>query len=326
MPRARRILIEGGLYHVYNRFARGEEVFADPEEAVAFLDLLRNLKSRDDLQVFAWCLLSNHFHLALCTSAVPLSRTMRTLQGGFAKAFNRRWKRSGPLWQSRYQTRLVDSQRYFEQLIFSIHLNSVRAGLVDDPIKHVLCGHRELLGKVSHPLLDVDEALVSFGVTTKSARKTYLKRLNAALVEEKRAEISERMPWWTGERELKPSDGRAYVDELGRSTGLEREQLDAAAFVALARKGLGIDEASLTGRIKDRKTTRLRQLVATVGIERWEQRAGKLGHILGKHPDVVSRWARAGAETRSSDRDFAEALDRLDATLVESCHSKAKIV
>jgi REP element-mobilizing transposase RayT len=61
---------------------------------------------------------------------------MRTLQGGFAKAFNRRWKRPGPLWQSRYQTRLVDSQRYFAQLILSIHLNQVRAGLVDDPIEH----------------------------------------------------------------------------------------------------------------------------------------------------------------------------------------------
>jgi hypothetical protein len=134
------------------------------------------------------------------------------------------------------------------------------------------------------------------------------------------------MPWWTAERELKPSDGRAYVDELGRSTGLEQEQLDADVFVEFACNRLGIDEASLTGRIKDRKTTRLRQLVATVGIERWEQRAGKLGHTLGRHPDVVSRWARAGAERRSSDRDFAEALDRLDATLVESCHSQAKIV
>jgi hypothetical protein len=49
MPRAPRILIEGGLYHVYNRFARGEEVFADPEEAISFLDLLRELKQRDDL-------------------------------------------------------------------------------------------------------------------------------------------------------------------------------------------------------------------------------------------------------------------------------------
>ena len=60
MPRALRVLIEGGLYHVYNRFARGEEVFANPEEAIEFLELLRDLKKRDDLQVFAWSLLSNH--------------------------------------------------------------------------------------------------------------------------------------------------------------------------------------------------------------------------------------------------------------------------
>ena len=132
MPRALRILVEGGLYHVYNRLARGEAVFSDPEEAIEFLDLLRDLKQRDDLQIFAWSLLGNHFHLAVRTSAVPLSRTMRTLQGGYSRAFNRRWGRTGPLWQSRYQTRLVDSQRYLVQLVFYIHLNPVRAGLVED--------------------------------------------------------------------------------------------------------------------------------------------------------------------------------------------------
>lgn len=326
MPRAPRILIEGGLYHVYNRFARGEEVFANPEEAIEFLDLLRELKQRDDLQVLAWCLLSNHFHLAVRTAVVPLSRTMRTLQGGFAKAFNRRWKRSGPLWQSRYQTRLVDSQTYFERLVFYIHLNPVRAGLVEDPVDHAFSGHRELLGKIRDPLLDIDEALLSFGTTTKNARRTYLKRLNAALAEEDRAEVSVRLPWWTPERELKPTSGRAYVDELGRSTGLEREPLDATEFVELACAGLGIIMESLAGRLKDRKTTMLRQLVATAGIERWGQRAGKLGSILAKHPDVVSRWARTGAERRSTDPEFAEALDRLDTTLAESCCHKPKIV
>ena len=257
---------------------------------------------------------------------VPLSRTMRTLQGGFAKAFNRRWKRSGPLWQSRYQTRLVDSQRYFERLVFYIHLNPVRAGLVDDPTEHVFCGHRELLGKVHDPLLDVDDALLSFGNTTKSARRTYLKRLNAALAEEERAEVSELMPWWTPERELKPATGRAYIDELGRSTGLERGPLEAAEFLELVCCGLGVEMELMTGRIKDRKTTTLRHLVATIGIERWNQRAGKLGAILGKHPDVVSRWARAGAERRSLDQEFAETLDRLDATLAESCRHNPKIV
>ena len=320
MPRAPRVLIEGGLYHVYNRFARGEEVFADPEEAIEFLDLLRDLKQRDDLQVFAWSLLSNHYHLAVQTSAVPLSRTMRTLQGGFAKAFNRRWGRSGPLWQSRYQTRLVDSQRYTEQLIFYIHLNPVRAGLVDDPVTYVFSGHREMVGRVSEPLLDVDDALLSFGDTTKTARRTYLKRLNAALADEERSDVSERLPWWKPERELKPATGRAHVDVLGRSTGLERRPLEAGEFVELACAGLGIATDSLSGPYKDRKTTRMRRLVATVGIERWSQRAGELGGVLGKHPDVVSRWARAGAERKTTDPKFAEAIDQLDVFLAGSPH------
>lgn len=61
MPRRRRVLIEGGLYHVYNRFARGEGVFADPEEAIEFVEFIREVKKRDGLTVFAWALLSNHY-------------------------------------------------------------------------------------------------------------------------------------------------------------------------------------------------------------------------------------------------------------------------
>lgn len=318
MPRAPRVFVEGGLYHVYNRFARGEEIFSDPEEAAGFLDLLRDLKKRDDLQVFAWSLLSNHYHLAVRTSAVPLSRTMRTLQGGFSKAFNRRWGRTGPLWQSRYQARVVDSQQYFDQLVFYIHLNPVRAGLVEDPEKYAFSGHRELLGKVRGPLLDVDDVLLTFGKTTKSARRTYLKRMNAALAAEERAEVSERLPWWTPERELRSTADRAYVDELGRSTGRERRPLETADFIELACTVLGASVTALASSRKDPETRRLHQLIATVGIERWGQRAALLGGILGKHPDVVSRWARTGAERRSKEIGFSNALDQLDRSLAEA--------
>ena len=318
MPRALRVLIEGGLYHVYNRFARGEEVFADPSEAVEFIELLRNLKGRDDFQVFAWSLLPNHFHLAIRTSVIPLSRTMRTLQGGFARAFNRRWRRSGPLWQSRYQTRLVESQDYVEQLILYIHLNPVRAGLVDDPGDSVFCGHREMLGKIGDPLLDVDDALLGFGKGTKTARKAYLKRMNDALADEDQKVVPERSPWWKPERELKPATGRAYVDAFGRSTGVERGILEGGEFIKRACEALGVSTDALMGPHKDRKTMRLRRLVATVGIERWKQQAGTIGGILGKHPDVVSRWARSGAERRASDAEFAKEIDAIDAFLIGS--------
>jgi REP element-mobilizing transposase RayT len=81
MARRPRMLIEGGLYHVYNRCARGEPVFDDPQEAINFVELIRAVEERDGLTVYAWALVSNHFHLALRTLVVPLSRTMKHPDG-----------------------------------------------------------------------------------------------------------------------------------------------------------------------------------------------------------------------------------------------------
>ena len=66
MPRRLRVEIEGGVYHVYNRVSSGEHVFADPDEADRFVELVRSVKARDGWTVFAWCLMSNHY---LCAAA-----------------------------------------------------------------------------------------------------------------------------------------------------------------------------------------------------------------------------------------------------------------
>ncbi len=75
--------VEGGVYHVYNRVARGEGVFSNPEEAVEFVDRIRDVKQRDGWTVFAWCLMSNHFHLAVRTATVGLATSLHSLQGKF---------------------------------------------------------------------------------------------------------------------------------------------------------------------------------------------------------------------------------------------------
>jgi len=59
-------MIKGGLYHVYNRFARGEGVLGDPEEAIRFVERVRDAKGRDGFVVLAWCVMPNHF---LCAAA-----------------------------------------------------------------------------------------------------------------------------------------------------------------------------------------------------------------------------------------------------------------
>ena len=114
MPRAGRVFLEGGIYHVYNRVTRGERVFSDDYEASTFVGLLREVKERDRLVVYAWCLMSNHYHSALRTGAIPLSRSMRSLQQRVTRGYNIRNRVFGPLWQGRYRAKLVEDQRYLD--------------------------------------------------------------------------------------------------------------------------------------------------------------------------------------------------------------------
>jgi REP element-mobilizing transposase RayT len=309
------VLVEGGLYHVYNRFARGEDVFSAPEEAAEFVELLREVKKRDGLTVFAWALLSNHYHVAVRTSAIPLSRTMRHLQWTFSRRFNRRWGRTGPLWQSRYEARLIEDQGYFDQVLVYIHLNPVRAGLVDEPADYVFSGHREIMGKVKDPLVDVDHALIGYGHTLRKARRCYVTRMKAELEEDAFDGSPTRQSLFAPtDRNLEAPTG-VFVDELGRSTGLERPTLEADQFLNAACSILGVEIERLASRRRDSETASIRQLAAAVGIERWGQRAGRIAAVLDKHPVAVSRWVAEVAGRRQKDRLIDEKMTKLDEAL-----------
>jgi REP element-mobilizing transposase RayT len=199
LPRRLRILVEGRIYHVYNRFARGDEVFLRDCEAEVFVDLLRRVRERDELTVFAWCLMSGHYHLVVRAGPAPLSRTLGLVQAAFSQSFNRRHRSTGPMWQGRYKAKLVEDQTYLEQLIAFVHLNPVSAGLVPDPSEYPLSGQRELLTPASSGLVDADQTLSIFGGTLRAARKRYLLRLQAAREVGWRNELPDRLPWWQRE-------------------------------------------------------------------------------------------------------------------------------
>jgi REP element-mobilizing transposase RayT len=315
MPRRRRAFIEGGIYHVYNRCARGEHVLGDPEEAIAFVEKLRFVKERDDFLVFAWCVMSNHFHLALRTSEVPLPRTMHYLQGRFSREFNRRSGRTGPLWQSRYKAKLIEDPQYLPRLIEYIHLNPVKAGISEDPAGFPFSGHRELMGKLRNPLCDPDEALLCFGPTLRSARRSYTRALKMTMKADGSEVEVRKLPWWVRDRDLETETGRSFIDEMGRSTGRERPSLEAQTYVEMAGRVLEVEEGRLASNRQDRETARLRRLIAACGVERWGQRSGALSEVMCKHPVVVSRWVAEARELKKQDEEFEAQLDLLDSEL-----------
>ena len=85
MVRRARIEVEGGLYHVYNRVSSGESIFSDPEEAIEFIEIIRETKTRDGWTILAWCVMSNHYHLVIRTATVPLWRGMHRVQNLFSR-------------------------------------------------------------------------------------------------------------------------------------------------------------------------------------------------------------------------------------------------
>ena len=103
MPRMPRRFEEGRVYHVYNRFSRGEPIFEETVEVGRFLDLLSEVKQTDGFALLAFCILPTHYHIAFRQGPVSLSRTMRSLQGRFSQSFNIRHRRTGPVWQSRFK-------------------------------------------------------------------------------------------------------------------------------------------------------------------------------------------------------------------------------
>jgi REP element-mobilizing transposase RayT len=317
MPRPDRVFVEGGVYHVYNRIGRGERVFDGAEESAAFVELLRRVVSRDGLTVYAWCLMSNHYHLAVRTGEITLDRPMRSLQQGVTRSVNVRRKVFGPLWQGRYRAKLVEDQRYLDQLLIYIHLNPVSAGLMDDPADYPWSGHGEILGRVKKPIVDVDEVLRVFGETRRSARATYVRRLKGAVEAEWIGEAPGRLPWWRLGRPPKGEDeDPEEAVRQRRRRGVEgpdwRPRLSAEEFAPWAADALHLEMEDLCSRKRSPELVRARELVMALGVEGYGLKVRELAATLKKTPDGMSHALARGVRRRADDERFRRELRKLD--------------
>jgi len=123
-------------------------------------------------------------------------------------------------------------------------------------------------------------------------------------------------PWWSREAELKVREDVAHVDELGRSTGPERPEVEAEEFVRACSALLDISADELQGRQRGEALTRARELIAGVGLQRWSQAAKGLSSVLRMYPDSVSRLATRAAQRARENEGFRARLEELDRRLV----------
>lgn len=136
MPRKKRNLYPGGIYHVMSRGNRRLPIFKDERDYRQFLRCLQRAQEEMDFEVHSLCLMTNHFHMLIKTGEVELSWIMQYLLLKYARYFNRRHGYTGHLFENRFTSCNVEDDPYYLEVSRYIHLNPVRAGIVDNPIDY----------------------------------------------------------------------------------------------------------------------------------------------------------------------------------------------
>jgi putative transposase len=125
MTRPLRVNLIGGWYHVMNRGIERRNIFLDDRDRRHFIELIAELLERFGIETHAYCLMDNHYHLALRTPINNLSLAMKWFGQSYSTWFNHRHGRIGPLFQGRFKSLPVQENEWLWQLTFYIHLNPV---------------------------------------------------------------------------------------------------------------------------------------------------------------------------------------------------------
>jgi putative transposase len=149
MARKPRIHLSGGFYHIILRGNGGQDIFLSDADRYRFLLLLQEGTCRFGYRVHAFCLMTNHLHLVLQAGNIPLSRGLQNLSFRYTRWVNGREKRTGHLFQGRYKAVLIDGDSYLLELVRYIHLNPLRAGMVQNPEEYPWTSHPAYLGRTT---------------------------------------------------------------------------------------------------------------------------------------------------------------------------------
>ena len=175
MSRPLRIEYPGAWYHVMNRGRRRENIFASPKDYEMFIGILQEASEMWNLQVAAYCLMANHYHLLLNTPDGNISRCLRHINGVYTQRYNRRHRKDGQLFRGRYKAVLVDGDSYLLEVLRYIHTNPLKAGLVTHLDDFRWSSHKGYTSRAKKwDWLYKEFLLTLFSEKSRQAKKTYM--------------------------------------------------------------------------------------------------------------------------------------------------------
>jgi putative transposase len=166
--------------HLIQRGHNRQACFREETDYLVYLSSLAELSAAAGCALHAYCLMTNHVHLLL-TPRDPeaLARLTRPLGQTYVQYFNRRYSRSGTLWEGRPRTCLVDSARYVLACYRYIELNPLRAGMVGSPAEYRWSSFHGNSGRVENKALTPHPEYLALSSDVSARRRAYLEMLEA---------------------------------------------------------------------------------------------------------------------------------------------------
>lgn len=305
MARYPRLEFEGALYHVLTRGNQRQRVFQDERDREKYLLLLANYGPQYAFHLYAYALMSNHVHLLIETGAVPLSRIMQRLGSAYTQYFNQRHHQVGHLFQGRYKALLCQKGPYLLELTRYIHLNPVRAKLVEDPGDYRWSSYGVYVGQRREAFVETRPILEQFG-KGEGAKAAYRRFVMEGISQGHQEKYYEA-------REGRLLGDEGFIEEIKRREGKEvslRIKVRPEELVKVVAAEMRKEEKEIVGTGKGRGRVRGRELVAYVGREYGGCTTKELAAILKVDPTCVSRCVTRVSEQMSKGSETSQTLSQ----------------
>lgn len=159
MSRVARLVLDNTCYHIMTRGNQKQSTFIEERDFMKYLGLLRHYKIKYGFKLFGYCLMPNHVHLILkVREASLLSKIMQGLNQAYTIWFNKKYKKAGHLWQGRYKSMVIETDKYMLKCIEYVELNPIRKNITKSPFEYPWSSWQDRLGYKKSRLLDNPES------------------------------------------------------------------------------------------------------------------------------------------------------------------------
>jgi len=324
MARKRRIEFLGAFYHVLARGNNKQVVFKDEQDYKVYISRIKRYQKRYNFILYAYVLMPNHVHLLIETGAMPLSKIMQGIQQSYTIYFHKKYNSVGHLFQGRYKAILCEREMYLLELVRYIHLNPVRAGLVDNPDDYAWSSHPVYLGYCNQDFVNKDFILIMFSEAECSAKNLYHKFIRDGLNIGHRKEFYDTV----NQSYLGSSDFVAKVEKKIRNN-MKKDEVKKREEIQYLRDRLGVkikspddilklvsdvtefSQECILGRNRTAKASNIRALYAFICARYGGISNKSLAKILGRECSTIANMIRRIEEKIDRDQFLSGQMNKV---------------